>query len=74
MIGKLAIAVVVAAVLAGALCGCWADVKAPEGPYVTLDSGGDASGKIRVFLREARNDGVITKDQYRALVKRLEKD
>ena len=72
MIGKLAIAVVLAAVLAGTLCGCFnLDAKAPEGPYVTVDSGG---GQIREFLKDAREDGIISKNQYEVLIERVKDD
>ena len=72
MIGKLAIAVVLAAVLAGTLCGCFnLDAKAPEGPYVTVDS---ASGQIREFLKKAREDEIISKMQYEVLLRRVEDD
>jgi len=72
MIGKLAIAVVVAAVLAGTLCGCFnLDAKAPEGPYVTVDS---SSGQIREFLKEAREDGIISKNLYEVLIRRVKDD
>jgi hypothetical protein len=73
MIGKLAIAVVLAAVLAGTLCGCFnLDAKAPDGPYVTMDSNG--SGQIREFLKTAREDGIISKNQYEVLMKRVKDD
>ncbi len=72
MIGKLAIAVVLAAVLAGTLCWCFnLDAKAPEGPYVTVDSD---SGQIRKFLKDAREDGIISKNQYEVLIRRVEDD
>lgn len=72
MIGKLAIVIVAAAVLAGAFCGCFnVDAKAPKGPYVKLESG---SGQIREFLKEAREDGIITKNQYEVLIERTKED
>ena len=72
MIGKLAIAVVVAAVLAGTLCGCFnLDAKAPDGPLVTVGSG---SGQMREFLKEAREDGIISKNQYEVLIRRVKDD
>ena len=73
MIGKLAIAVVVAAVLAGTLCGCWSgsiNAKAPE--VVTVGSGGDDA--IREFLKKARDDEVISNTQYRVLIRRVRDD
>ena len=73
MIGKLAIAVVVAAVLAGTLCGCFnLDAKAPEGPYVTVESSGDSS--IRKFLKDAREDEIISKTLYEVLIRRVKDD
>ena len=75
MIGKLAIAVVVAAVLAGTLCGCWSgsiNAKAPD--VITVGSGGDASGQIREFLKEARDDEIISNTQYRVLIRRVKDD
>ena len=70
MIGKLAIAVVVAAVLAGTLCGCFnLDAKAPE--VVTV---GSNSGQIRAFLKDAREDGIISKTQYEVLIRRVDDD
>jgi len=72
MIGKWIILVVVAAVLAGTLCGCFnLDAKAPEGPYVTVDS---SSGQIREFLKEAREDGIISKNLYEVLIRRVKDD
>ena len=73
MIGKLAIAVVLAAVLAGTLCGCFnLDAKAPDGPLVRVDS--SSSGRIREFLKDAREDGIISKNQYEVLIRRVKDD
>ena len=75
MIGKWIIVIVAAAVLAGALCGCLnVDTKVPKGPYVKLESGEDASGQIREFLKEAREDGIISKTQYERLIERVKED
>ena len=72
MIGKWIILVVVAAVLAGTLCGCFnLDAKAPKGPYVTVES---SSGQIRRFLRDAREEGIISKNQYEVLIRRVKDD
>ena len=71
----LAVAATVA--LAGMIAGC-IDVKAPSGPYVNLGSGSSAKAdpdlkNMRAFLDEAREDGIITKNQCKELKKRLEK-
>lgn len=75
MIGKWTILVVAAVVLAATLCGCFnVDAKAPEGPYVTVDSEGGASRQIREFLKKAREDGIISRNQYEVLIRRTEED
>ena len=75
MIGKWIIVIVAAAVLAGALCGCFnVDAKVPEGPYATVGSSEDASGQIRKFLKKAREDGIISKTQYERLIDRVKED
>lgn len=68
------IAVVV--VLGGMMTGCL-NVKVPDGPYVNLSenagSGADKNSDLKEFLKEAQDDGVITKSQYNQLCKRLDK-
>ena len=69
---------IAAAALAAALLGGCVNVKVPDGPYVNLDSdkGGGGGGeleKVLDVLEQAREDGIITKNQFNELRKRLEK-
>ena len=74
----IAVAVAVG-VLAGSLAGC-VNVDPPDGPYVQWGSA-SASGRTEAdvkgfekFLKKAREDGLITKSQYKELMKRLERE
>jgi len=72
------ILVVAAAVLAGVLSGC-VNVKTPDGPYVQWGEGSSAKTKADLkgfekFLKKAQDDGLITKNQYKELKKRLDKE
>ena len=77
---KHVIALIVAAViLVGVIAGCF-NVKVPEGPYVDLSEGGSSASQkppdveqFEEFLEDAMDDGVITKNQYKELRKRLDK-
>ena len=71
----IAVAVAVG-ILAGSLAGC---VNVPEGPYVQWGPG-STSGKTKAdvkgfqdFLKKALDDGLINKNQYKELKKRLDK-
>ena len=72
----IAVAVAVG-VLAGSLAGC---VNVPEGPYVQLDSGSTSSRTkadvkgFEDFLKKAREDGIINRNQYKELKKRLDRE
>jgi len=68
--------IIAVVVLGGMITGCL-NVKVPEGPYVNLTddpgSGADRNSDLKEFLKEAQDDGVITKSQYNDLCKRLDK-
>lgn len=71
--------IIAVVVLGGMIAGC-VNVKVPEGPYVSLaddtGSGGGNKFDVKVFedvLKDAQEDGVITKGQYEELCKRLAK-
>jgi len=61
-----------------AVSGC-VNVKVPEGPYYVhnSDAGGDVRShtyhQMKEFLKDAREDGLITASQHKELGKRLEK-
>ncbi|MHC4715891.1 MAG: hypothetical protein ACYS5V_02900 [Planctomycetota bacterium] len=62
----------VAAVLIAAGQGC-VNVKTPEGPYVVMGSDSAPAlsdttvNEMMAFLKRARNDGLITDNQYKQL-------
>ena len=66
----------VAALSAAAVSGGCVQVDVPDGPYVSGATGGGAdrgrAGEIKEFLQEAREDGLVTDEQYRRLISRLE--
>lgn len=71
--------VVAVVVLGGMIAGC-VNVKVPEGPYVSLDDDGGSGDDKKLdpkafedFLKDARDDGVITKSQCKELCERLAK-
>ncbi len=75
MIRKLALKMLFPAVLALAAAGC-VNVKVPEGPYVTVaEENAPVSDKTHeqmdAFLRQARDDGIISDLQYKKLKERL---
>ena len=72
------LAIAAAALAASLLAGC---VNVPPGPYVNINSeksaGGTTGGgdldRLLDVLEQARHDGIITRNQFNELKKRLER-